>query len=109
MNSTVQIDDFSVRDGVCSPSGSCDFESGQCTWVNILKEDGHDWVLANGHFQGPPTDHTTHTPEGTTLDKLNKMIINIPLEYKWEPAILISSSPPPFNGGGEPVHLIIFY
>lgn len=67
MNSTVHIDDFSVRDGACSPSGSCDFESGQCTWVNIPEEDGHDWVLANGGFQGPPTDHTTQTPEGWFL------------------------------------------
>ncbi|KAM7379552.1 hypothetical protein PAMP_005098 [Pampus punctatissimus] len=67
INSTVQIDDFSVRDGACFPSGSCDFESGQCTWVNIPKEDGHDWVMANGGFQGPPTDHTTHTPEGWFL------------------------------------------
>ncbi|XP_062284207.1 MAM and LDL-receptor class A domain-containing protein 1 [Scomber scombrus] len=67
MNTAVHIDDFSVKDGACSPSGSCDFESGQCTWINIPKEDGHDWVLANGGFQGPPTDHTTGTPEGRFL------------------------------------------
>ncbi|XP_038573588.1 MAM and LDL-receptor class A domain-containing protein 1 [Micropterus salmoides] len=66
-NSTVKLDDISVRDGVCSPPGSCDFESGQCTWVNVPKEDGHDWVLASGGFQGPPTDHTTQTPEGWFL------------------------------------------
>lgn len=66
-NDSVKIDDFSVRDGPCSPSGSCDFESGQCTWVNIPKEDGHEWVLANGGSYGPPTDHTTQTPEGTVL------------------------------------------
>ncbi|XP_039670520.1 MAM and LDL-receptor class A domain-containing protein 1 [Perca fluviatilis] len=66
-NSTVRLDDISVRDGACSPPGSCDFESGQCTWVNIPKEDGHDWVLARGGFQGPPTDHTTQTPEGWFL------------------------------------------
>lgn len=68
-NTTVKIDDFSVRDGACSPLGSCDFESGQCTWVNILQEDGHDWVLARGGFHGPPTDHTTQTPEGMALNK----------------------------------------
>ncbi|XP_059201290.1 MAM and LDL-receptor class A domain-containing protein 1-like [Centropristis striata] len=50
-----------------SPPGSCDFESGQCTWVNIPKEGGHEWVLANGGFQGPPTDHNTQTPEGLFL------------------------------------------
>lgn len=76
-NSTVKLDDISVRDGVCSPPGSCDFESGQCTWVNVPKEDGHDWVLASGGFQGPPTDHTTQTPEGTTLDILQYNKINM--------------------------------
>lgn len=81
-NSTVKLDDISVRDGACSPPGSCDFESGQCTWVNIPKEDGHDWMLATGGFKGPPTDHTTQTPEGTTLDipKYNKIHINMQLE-----------------------------
>lgn len=78
-NSTVKLDDVSVRDGACSPPSSCDFESGQCTWVNIAKEDGHDWVLANGGFQGPPTDHTTQTPEGTTSD-VPQQNMNVPLE-----------------------------
>uniref|UniRef100_A0A3Q3KDZ0 MAM domain-containing protein n=1 Tax=Monopterus albus TaxID=43700 RepID=A0A3Q3KDZ0_MONAL len=67
-NITVKLDDISLRDGACSPPGSCDFESGSCSWVNIPKENGHDWVLANGGFQGPPTDHTTQTPDGTTSD-----------------------------------------
>uniref|UniRef100_G3PY20 MAM domain-containing protein n=2 Tax=Gasterosteus aculeatus aculeatus TaxID=481459 RepID=G3PY20_GASAC len=66
-NSTVKLDDISVRDGTCRPPGSCDFESGQCAWVNIPKEDGHAWVLASGGFQGPPTDHTTQTAEGRFL------------------------------------------
>uniref|UniRef100_A0AAQ5YK66 MAM domain-containing protein n=1 Tax=Amphiprion ocellaris TaxID=80972 RepID=A0AAQ5YK66_AMPOC len=66
-NSAVKIDDFSVREGPCSPPGSCDFESGQCTWVNIPTGDGHDWVLAHGGSHGPPTDHTTQTPEGWLL------------------------------------------
>uniref|UniRef100_A0A3Q3KLB2 MAM domain-containing protein n=1 Tax=Mastacembelus armatus TaxID=205130 RepID=A0A3Q3KLB2_9TELE len=60
----MKLDDISLRDGACSPLGSCDFESGQCSWVNIHKENGHDWVLANGGYQGPPTDHTTQSPEG---------------------------------------------
>ncbi|KAM6919231.1 apical endosomal glycoprotein [Xenentodon cancila] len=66
-NESVKIDDFSVRDGACSPSGSCDFESGQCTWFSFQKEDGHEWVLANGGSYGPPTDVTTQTPEGWFL------------------------------------------
>lgn len=62
---SVKIDDVSFKNGACSPAGSCDFESGQCTWVNIHKDAGHQWVLASGGSHGPPTDHTTHTPEGT--------------------------------------------
>ncbi|TKS79616.1 LDL-receptor class A domain-containing protein 2 Skeletal organic matrix MAM and [Collichthys lucidus] len=62
-NTTVKLDDISARNGACSPPSSCDFESGQCTWVNIPKEGGHDWVLASGGFQGPATDHTTQTAE----------------------------------------------
>uniref|UniRef100_A0AAY5KAR3 MAM domain-containing protein n=2 Tax=Esox lucius TaxID=8010 RepID=A0AAY5KAR3_ESOLU len=65
--STVQIDDVSIRAGPCSPVGSCDFESGQCTWVNEAQPDGHDWVQADGRFQGPATDHTTQTAEGRFL------------------------------------------
>ncbi|KAM8850746.1 MAM and LDL-receptor class A domain-containing protein 1 isoform 2-T2 [Spinachia spinachia] len=66
-NSTVKLDDISVRDGACRPPGSCDFESGQCAWLNIPREDGHAWVLATGGFQGPVTDHTTQTPQGWFL------------------------------------------
>lgn len=61
---TVKVDDVSLRDGACRPPGSCDFEFGQCNWLNVHREDGHDWVLANGGFRGPETDHTTQTPEG---------------------------------------------
>ncbi|XP_055359914.1 MAM and LDL-receptor class A domain-containing protein 2 isoform X2 [Betta splendens] len=67
MNATVKIDDVSVRDGACSPPGSCDFESGQCSWLNIRRGNEHDWVLAGGGFGGPPTDHTTQTPQGLFL------------------------------------------
>ena len=65
-----KLDDVSVRDGACRPPGSCDFESGQCSWINVPKEDGHDWVMANGGFHGPPTDHTTQSPQGMTSDVL---------------------------------------
>ncbi|XP_034039515.1 MAM and LDL-receptor class A domain-containing protein 1-like isoform X2 [Thalassophryne amazonica] len=68
--SAVQIDDYSARDGACMPRGNCDFESGGCTWVNIPKKEGDDWFLAKGGFQGPPTDHTTQTPEGRFLMSL---------------------------------------
>uniref|UniRef100_A0A3Q2NV61 MAM and LDL-receptor class A domain-containing protein 1-like n=1 Tax=Fundulus heteroclitus TaxID=8078 RepID=A0A3Q2NV61_FUNHE len=63
----LKIDDFSVRDGTCAPPASCDFESGQCTWVNVEKEGGHEWVLSRGGSHGPPTDHTTQTSDGKPL------------------------------------------
>uniref|UniRef100_A0A3Q2DQA7 MAM domain-containing protein n=1 Tax=Cyprinodon variegatus TaxID=28743 RepID=A0A3Q2DQA7_CYPVA len=60
--------DFSMRDGACAPAASCDFESGQCTWVNVQKEDGHEWVMHSGSTAnpntGPDSDHTTNTPSG---------------------------------------------
>ncbi|XP_048866511.1 MAM and LDL-receptor class A domain-containing protein 1 isoform X9 [Brienomyrus brachyistius] len=64
--SSVQLDEVSLRGGACVPTGSCDFEEGQCTWRN-LEGDGHDWIQADGHFHGPSVDHTTQTPEGRYL------------------------------------------
>ncbi|XP_028297170.1 MAM and LDL-receptor class A domain-containing protein 2 isoform X2 [Gouania willdenowi] len=65
--STLKMDDYSVRKEACRPPASCDFESGQCTWVNAPREDGHDWALARGGFPGPSTDHTTATVDGLFL------------------------------------------
>lgn len=67
MTSTVKIDDVSINTGACSPRGSCDFESGQCTWISHPIEGGHDWVLSSGGKLGPSTDHTTHTIDGVFL------------------------------------------
>ncbi|RVE62060.1 hypothetical protein OJAV_G00176900 [Oryzias javanicus] len=64
---SAKLDDVSFKSGACSPAGSCDFESGQCTWVNIRTDGGHQWVVASGGSHGPPTDHTTDTPEGQFL------------------------------------------
>ncbi|XP_067219288.1 MAM and LDL-receptor class A domain-containing protein 1 isoform X1 [Chanodichthys erythropterus] len=67
--SFVLLDDVSVKTGACSPAGSCDFESGKCTWVNVANgvTDEHDWILADGHYRGPPIDYTTHTADGKFL------------------------------------------
>uniref|UniRef100_A0A3P8UAG2 MAM domain-containing protein n=1 Tax=Amphiprion percula TaxID=161767 RepID=A0A3P8UAG2_AMPPE len=97
-NSAVKIDDFSVREGPCSPPGSCDFESGQCTWVNIPTGDGHDWVLAHGGSHGPPTDHTIQTPEGMTLDILKvytivqKLGVTQTISYKKDLHVLLKEN-----------------
>ncbi|KAL1280451.1 hypothetical protein QQF64_015051 [Cirrhinus molitorella] len=67
--SFVLLDDVSVKTGGCSPKGSCDFESGMCTWVNVANgiTDGHDWIHADGHYRGPLFDYTTHTADGKFL------------------------------------------
>ncbi|XP_055007320.1 MAM and LDL-receptor class A domain-containing protein 1 isoform X2 [Boleophthalmus pectinirostris] len=67
MTSTVKIDDISITKGACSPRGSCDFESGHCSWVNRPIEGGHDWVLSSGGITGPSTDHTIQTSDGVFL------------------------------------------
>ncbi|XP_056333186.1 MAM and LDL-receptor class A domain-containing protein 1 isoform X2 [Danio aesculapii] len=63
--SFVLLDDVSVKTGACSPAGSCDFESGKCTWVNVAN--GHDWIHADGHFRGPLIDYTTRNADGKFL------------------------------------------
>ncbi len=57
------------KTGACSPRGSCDFESGECTWVNVANgvTDGRDWIHADGHYRGPLVDYTTHTADGESL------------------------------------------
>lgn len=64
--SFVLLDDISVKSGACTHTGSCDFESGQCTWVNAANGvlDQRDWIHVDGHFKGPLVDYTTHTADG---------------------------------------------
>ncbi|XP_037401783.1 MAM and LDL-receptor class A domain-containing protein 1 isoform X2 [Pygocentrus nattereri] len=64
--SFILLDDVSVRDGTCFPTGSCDFESGLCMWMNAANRssDSHDWVHSDGHSLGPRVDQTTHTAYG---------------------------------------------
>lgn len=64
----ILLDDVSVRNGACLPTGSCDFESGLCTWVNS-DLNNHDWVQADGHGGGPLIDHTTNTADGKDKKK----------------------------------------
>ncbi|XP_073714301.1 apical endosomal glycoprotein [Misgurnus anguillicaudatus] len=69
LESFVLLDDISVKSGACSPTGSCDFESGQCTWMNVARgvSDQHDWMHVDGHYEGPLVDYTTHTADGKFL------------------------------------------
>ncbi|XP_062407771.1 MAM and LDL-receptor class A domain-containing protein 1 [Sardina pilchardus] len=65
----VLLDDVSVRAGACTAPGSCDFESDLCTWLSQASgaPHRHDWVHADGHAQGPGSDHTTLSPDGRFL------------------------------------------
>ena len=44
-------------------SGSCDFDTDYCTWMNAVSGDDSDWVRVNGAAvgggTGPTKDHTT--------------------------------------------------
>ncbi|KAK3546332.1 hypothetical protein QTP70_025671, partial [Hemibagrus guttatus] len=68
----ILLDDVSVRNGACLPTGSCDFESGLCTWVNS-DLNNHDWLHADGNAGGPLIDHTTHTTDGKFMLSLSQM------------------------------------
>lgn len=63
----ILLDDVSVRDGACTPTGSCDFESGFCTWMNG-DVDNQDWVHTDGRLHDRLVDHTTHTVDGEELN-----------------------------------------
>ncbi|XP_037131957.1 MAM and LDL-receptor class A domain-containing protein 1 isoform X1 [Syngnathus acus] len=81
VSSTVQLDDFSLTTGACSPIVNCDFESGPCNWLNGLADDGHGWVLANGGYRGPSADHTHESPEGRFLLSLSPKASAIASEW----------------------------
>jgi len=67
----IAIDDVSTSDGPCLPPGSCDFESGMCTWTNDLTGDDFDWLRVNGATDstgtGPTVDHTFGSDKGKRL------------------------------------------
>ena len=67
---TIAIDDVDITEGPCDPPGYCDFDSGQCAWVNT-KGDQFNWLRARGSSPsggtGPSNDHTTGTPYGKVL------------------------------------------
>ena len=64
----IAIDDVVLLDNTCPPPGDCNFETGMCTWVNVLKGDDFDWLRGSGSTTsfstGPSTDHTTNSSGG---------------------------------------------
>ncbi|KAL2097653.1 hypothetical protein ACEWY4_006860 [Coilia grayii] len=84
--SWILLDDVSLRAGSCIPAGSCDFESGHCTWRSGSRKGpyNHAWLHADGRFQGPEVDHTTLTPDGRfLLSKAQKNSSKAELESEW--------------------------
>nr|XP_054757464.1 MAM and LDL-receptor class A domain-containing protein 1-like [Lytechinus pictus] len=71
MNAAISVDDITLSTTPCQPFGSCDFETGLCTWTNEEKLDDFDWKLIQGQtptdFTGPPADHTFGTQYGTYI------------------------------------------
>ncbi|XP_078483559.1 MAM and LDL-receptor class A domain-containing protein 1-like isoform X2 [Ciona intestinalis] len=58
----VAIDDVLVYEGLCV-AGSCSFDVGPCTWVQVVTLDDFDWDWNQGTTPttntGPTTDHTS--------------------------------------------------
>ncbi|XP_072182118.1 MAM and LDL-receptor class A domain-containing protein 1-like [Diadema setosum] len=70
-NAGISIDDMSLEWTSCQPFGSCNFETGYCTWKNEEVLDDFDWQLNQGRTPsgdtGPENDHTLGTIYGTYL------------------------------------------
>ncbi|TRY97688.1 hypothetical protein DNTS_035488 [Danionella cerebrum] len=65
----IAIDDLSIVEGACPPKeGLCDFEEGDCGWIQKTDDD-QDWIRASGNPVGsyprPEFDHTTNTMSGS--------------------------------------------
>lgn len=67
----IAIDDITLRNGPCPSPGSCDFESGFCSWTNDHGNDQFDWIRHKGRTAsvgtGPSTDHTLGTTQGKSF------------------------------------------
>ena len=67
----IAIDDVVLLDNTCPPPGDCNFETGMCTWTNVLQGDDFDWLRASGSTTsintGPSIDHTTNSSGGKLL------------------------------------------
>ena len=69
-SSDIAIDDVQMFDGACPDPGDCDFETGECTWVNVLtnsNQDEFDWIRSSftpSKGTGPKKDHSTNSNKG---------------------------------------------
>jgi hypothetical protein len=67
-SSDIAVDDLSIIPGPCPSPGSCDFESGFCSYTNVQQGDQFDWERGSGitpsFYTGPNNDHTTNSAQG---------------------------------------------
>jgi hypothetical protein len=97
--SDIAIDDVLISNGACAKPGDCDFEKGECTWINAKTDDindNFDWIRATKTASagtGPSTDHSTGTRKG------HFMYIESSWPRQWgEKARLESEVLPPTSG-----------
>ena len=95
----IAIDDVQISNGACADPGDCDFEKGECTWINAKSDvynDNFDWARASVTFSvgtGPLSDHSTGTSKG------HFMYIESSWPRQWgEKARLESEVLPPTTG-----------
>ena len=59
-------DDLTVKRGVCTDPGTCNFEGGLCGWTDVT-ENGNStwlWLVAEEASNGVTVDHTTESGSG---------------------------------------------
>jgi hypothetical protein len=97
--SDIALDDVQISNGACADPGNCDFEKGECTWINAQTDDindNFDWIRATqvpSLQTGPSTDHSLGTNKG------HFMYIESSWPRQWgEKARLESEVLPPTSG-----------
>ena len=62
----VAWDDLTVKRGVCTDPGTCDFEGGLCGWTDVTQSEDNIWLWLVGEkaSNGVTVDHTTDSGLG---------------------------------------------
>ena len=76
----IAIDDVELLNGPCPPPASCDFESGLCSFGNVISGDDFDWLRSQGTTNtggtGPLSDHTQGDSRGKPLPNNRHSVIH---------------------------------